>query len=129
MSDQNVETVRRAVEAWRGGDMDAASAFWAQDIEWIPPPDDPDRLHVRGVDAAGDALGKWLSTWEAYRYELTELVDFGGDVLQAGRQAMDARGAEVSSKLFFVWTFRDGRAVRMRMFYHRDQALRAIGMS
>ncbi len=59
--------------------------------------------------------------------ELTELVDFGGDVLQAGRQAMDARGAEVSSELFFVWTFRDGRAVRMRMFYHRDQALRAIG--
>jgi ketosteroid isomerase-like protein len=127
MSDQDVETVRRAVEAWREGDMDAASAFWDRDIEWISPPDDPDRLHVRGVDAAGDALGKWLSTWDAYRYELTELVDFGGDVLQAGRQAMDARGAEVSSELFFVWTFRDGRAVRMRMFYRRDQALRALG--
>src|SRR6266550_1953204 len=68
MSDQNVETVRRAVEAWRGGDMDAASAFWAQDIEWISPPDDPDRLDVRGVDVAGDALGKWLSTWDAYRH-------------------------------------------------------------
>ena len=89
--------------------------------------DDPDRLVVHGVDAAGDALAKWLSTWDAYSYELTELVAFDDDVLQAGRQVMDARGAEVSSELFCVWTFRDRRAVRMRMFYHRDQALRAIG--
>jgi len=127
MSEHNLETVRRAVQAWRDGDVASATAFWDREIEWISPPDDPDRLVVHGVEAAGDALTKWLSTWDAYNYELTELVAFDDDVLQAGRQVMDARGAGVSSELFFVWTFHDGRAVRMRMFYHRDQALRAIG--
>src|SRR2546426_12618343 len=114
MSEKNMETVRRAVQAWRDGDVASATAFWDREIEWISPPDDPDRLVVRGVDAAGDALAKWLSTWDAYSYELTELVAFDDDVLQAGRQGMDARGAEGSSELVCVWAFRGPRAVRMR---------------
>jgi ketosteroid isomerase-like protein len=84
---------------------------------------------VKGVAAAADALNNWLATWDTYSYELTELIDVGDHVLQAGRQVMDARGAEVASELFFVWTFRDGRAIRMRMFYRRAEALKAVGLS
>jgi len=129
MSQENVEMVRRAVEAWDSDDRAAAIAFWDERIEWISPPDDPDRAVVQGAAAAADAMTKWVSTWETYRYELTELRDVDDHVIQAGRQVMDTRGAEVASDVFFVWTFRDGRAVRMRMFYRREEALQAVGLA
>ena len=129
MSRENVELVRSGVEAWMRGDAGAAFAMWDENIEWIAPPEDPDQPVVVGNVAAGEAMAEWMSTWEAYHFELDELIDAGDDVIQAGRQVMAARGAEVSSEIFFVWTIRDGRAVRLRMFYKRDQALEAVGLA
>jgi ketosteroid isomerase-like protein len=128
MSQESVETVRSAVEAWTRGDPAAAVGFWSEDIEWVSPPEDPDRVSVKGVAAAADALATWLSTWDSYRFELTELRDADPHVFQAGRQIMHTRGAEVASDVFFVWTFREQRAIRMRMFYKRGEALTAAGL-
>jgi ketosteroid isomerase-like protein len=128
MSQENVEMVRNGVEAWMSGDVAAVFAMWDEKIEWIAPPEDPDQPVVVGNVAAAEAMAQWLSTWDAYRYEPGELIDAGEEVIQAGRQVMAARGAEVSSEIFFVWTVRDGRAVRLRMFYKRDQALKAAGL-
>ena len=128
MSQENVEIVRNGVEAWMSGDEPAAFASWDEKIEWIAPPEDPDQPVVVGNVAAAEALARWMSTWDEYRLELEELIDAGDDVIQTGRQVMTTRGAEVSSDIFFVWTIRAGRAVRLRMFYQRDQALKAVGL-
>ena len=111
------------------GDVAAAFAMWDENIEWIAPPEDPDQPVVVGNVAAAEAMAQWMSTWDEYRYEPGELIDAGEDVIQAGRQVMAARGAEVSSEIFFIWTIHDGRAVRLRMFYKRDQALEAVGLA
>jgi ketosteroid isomerase-like protein len=129
MSQANVELVRSGVEAWMRGDAGAVFAVWDEEIEWIAPPEDPDQPVVVGSAVAAEAMAQWMSTWEAYDYQLDELIDAGDDVIQAGRQVMAARGAEVSSEIFFIWTIRDGRAVRLRMFYKRDEALQAVGLS
>jgi ketosteroid isomerase-like protein len=129
MSQENVELVQSGVDAWMAGDAEAAFALWDEQIEWIAPPEDPDQPVVLGNAAAAEAMAQWMSTWEAYRYELDEIIDAGDNVIQAGRQVMAARGAEVSSDIFFVWTIRDGRAIRLRMFYKRDQALEAAGLA
>jgi ketosteroid isomerase-like protein len=123
-----VEVVRGAIEAWQRYDATGAIAFWDQDIELVSPPDDPDQVVVKGVTAATAALGRWLSTWDTFHYELTELKDLGDHVLQGGRQVMQTRGAEVASEVYYVWTFRDKRAIRMRMFYDRASALKAVGL-
>src|SRR6202790_2225647 len=129
MSQENVELVRSGVEAWMRGDAGAVFALWDEEIEWIAPPEDPDQPVVVGNTAAAEAMAQWMSTWEAYHYEPGELIDAGDDVIQAGRQVMAVRGAEVSSEIFFVWTIRVGRAVRLRMFYKRAQALEAVGLA
>jgi ketosteroid isomerase-like protein len=128
VSRENVEAVKRAVEAWSRGDQAGAIGFWGEQIEWVSPPEDPDRVVVKGTTAAADALTKWLSNWDSYRYELIELKDVDPHVLQAGRQVMNARGAEVGSDVFFVWTFCNKQAIRMRMFYRRAEALKAVGL-
>jgi ketosteroid isomerase-like protein len=37
MSEENVEIVRRAYEAWNEGGAEAAKQFWAEDIEFHDP--------------------------------------------------------------------------------------------
>jgi ketosteroid isomerase-like protein len=128
MSEENVEIVRKGLEAWLSGDMAAVFSYWDGEIVWVPPPEDPDRAVVVGAEAAAAALTRWMSTWDQYRYELSELIDAGDSVIQAGQQVMVARGAEVGSELFFVWTFRAGYAIEMRMFYNRTQAFLAVGL-
>ena len=60
----------------------------------------------------------WLSSWERYRLELIELLERGDRYFAAvrgsGRGAMS--GAYAEDLFFQVWTFRDGRIVRIENF-------------
>ena len=38
MSEENVEVVRRAFEAWNQGGAESAKRFWAEDYEFHDPP-------------------------------------------------------------------------------------------
>jgi ketosteroid isomerase-like protein len=127
MSEKNVQIVRRAFEV--SDDLDAVSSFWHEQIEWIEPPESPAMVAVVGAAAAREAMEAWMAMWEKYRYDVEELIGAGDQVIVGGTQAMVARGAEVSSALFFVWTLRDGRAVRARLFLSRSQALDAVGLT
>jgi len=125
MSEENVQIVRSAFEV--SDDLDAVSSFWHEQIEWIEPPESPATVAVVGAVAAREAMEAWMGMWEQYRYDVEELIDVGDEVILGGTQVMVARGAEVSSALFFVWTLRDGLAVRARLFLNRSQALNAVG--
>lgn len=126
MSLENVEIVRQAFEV--SDDLDAVSSFWDTAIEWIEPPESPATVSVVGAGAARKAMEEWMAMWDDYRYDVEELIDAGDEVVLGGTQVMIARGAEVSSALFFVWTLRDGRAVRARLFLERSQAVKAAGL-
>jgi ketosteroid isomerase-like protein len=52
MSQENVEVVRRAIEAWNEGGPQSAKRFWAEDFEWNDPPNLPNPRVVRGRDAS-----------------------------------------------------------------------------
>ena len=56
MSEENVEIVRRAYEAWNQGGAESAKRFWAEDYEFHDPPDFPDPRVVRGRDAVAAHL-------------------------------------------------------------------------
>jgi ketosteroid isomerase-like protein len=51
MSQKNVEIVRRYYSAWNEGGIDAARAFWSEEIEWHDAPDMPDSGIYRGAES------------------------------------------------------------------------------
>jgi ketosteroid isomerase-like protein len=53
MSQENVEIVKRAYEAWNRRDMAAVLSACAPDIEWLEREDVPDPTVHRGLNAAG----------------------------------------------------------------------------
>jgi ketosteroid isomerase-like protein len=86
---------------------------------------------VKGADQALAALYEWLEVWEGYAIEFVEAVDAPGDrVLQAIRQRATgaASGVPFEGDLFQVWQIRDGRPIRMEMFFDRNKALAAAGL-
>ena len=132
MSQENVEVVRASVELWCDGRMSEWIATLDADIEWDisahPLPDFPDRGRGRAAFVAH--MGGYLSGWIAYEASGKELIDRGDDVVLIlhERARMPDSDMTLDRDLPTVWTVRDGRAVRLRVFKVRAEALEAVGL-
>jgi ketosteroid isomerase-like protein len=133
MSQENVEVVRASFELWCDGRMGEWIATLDADIEWDisahPLPDFPDRGRGRGAFVGH--MGDYLSGWIAYEASGKELIDQGDNVVLIihERARMPDSDTMLDRDLPTVWTVRDGRAVRLRVFQARAEALEAVGLS
>jgi ketosteroid isomerase-like protein len=115
MSEENVEVVRRIYEAWLQG---RSSRDWIDsDVEYVNPPDAVEGGTRRGRKA-------FAGIRDAYD-------DAGGDVIVIARVRGKGRGSgvDIDWRQGYVWTIRNGKAVRFRWFNKPEQALEAAGMS
>ena len=113
------------------GRVEEAEPLLDQDIDWLEPEDQPDRRVVHGSDAVLPALNEWISSWAEYEITFPELVEGSdGRVLASMRHRARGPGSSVvvEGDLFQVWELRDGRPVRMEMFFDRQKALAAAGL-
>jgi ketosteroid isomerase-like protein len=131
MSQENVEVVRRSFEAFQRGDYEAAVEALDPGIEYDLT-HFPDGQIYLGHDGVREAFRIWLGTWEDYRQVLDELIDLVGDeVLAVVREFGRGKGSgiEVERPTAGVWTMRDGKAVRIRFYPGKAEALEAAGLS
>jgi ketosteroid isomerase-like protein len=131
MSSANVEIVRRAFDAWNGGDPEAAVDLLDPDVEWHLPPNFPDEQEWHGRDAVVRGLTGVAGSFEEFRIEVQELIDAGDRVValvrfhgRAALTGLNLGGMGVDAQ---IWTLRDGKAVDIQMYNGSDEALRAIG--
>ena len=129
MSQENVEIVRRLYETWMPGG-EALLSFVDREIEFSQPPGQPGAGTYRGREGVRRALAQWFEPWDDYRIEVDRLIDLGDDVLAETRQYARGKGSgvEVEHRIFQLWTLRDGRIRRARMYFDRGQALEAAGL-
>jgi ketosteroid isomerase-like protein len=75
-------------------------------------------------------MRKWAGAWDDYRVEAEELTDLGDQVLARTRHRGRGKGSgvEVQQQIFQLLTLRDGKVVRMRMYYDEAEALEAAGL-
>ena len=83
-----------------------------------------------GVDGMTDAWLDWLAPWATYRIEIEKAIDLGNRVLvltlALGRPA--GSEYEVPTTGATIWTFRDGKIVRVENYADRAEALEAAGL-
>ena len=135
MSAENVELVQRLYEWVQAGENDRAFEVYDPDIEW-----DSSRAPwllelgfdplYRGHEGVRTALRGWLEAWDSIEYRPEELIDAGDNVVAFVSLTARGRtsGAAVTYRHPQVWTVRDGKIVRMRVFGDRGEALRAAGL-
>ena len=126
MSQENVDVVRRSVEAYARGDLAAALADAHPEIAWNPFEEMP----MRGLDSVRAYLARWESDWEELKTTPEEFIDAGERVLATVRfnGRGSASGVEVEARSYTVYTLRDGKIIAMEEFIARTDALVAAGL-
>jgi ketosteroid isomerase-like protein len=126
-----VETLRRGYDAlWREGDLDAAVRGLGPDFEWVVPGHPEGELR-RGPDAVKEFFAEWLEPWEDYDIDY-DLRPVGDDRVLA-MCTMRGRGrqshAEVEMRFAQLWSFKDGRPVRMVFYQDAAKAMAVAGVA
>jgi uncharacterized protein len=130
MSQENVETVRRAYEAFNTRDFDAITEVGHPDVEWRPYLSDLGGEPLRGVAAVQRYIGSLAAEWEEFHVEPQEFRDLGDTVLVFVRVLGRGKGSGVETELrtVHVVTLRDGKIWRNRTYRDADDALEAVGL-
>jgi hypothetical protein len=83
MSQENVKTLRRAVDAVNRRDKALWRAACDPEIENVPPRDWPESEPTRGPDAIWDFYVEAMDSWGAGIYEYSEITEVSHDDLVA----------------------------------------------
>src|SRR5215207_10565572 len=131
MSQENVEIVKAALDAWPRG-LDALAEYWTDDIDHRAIEGALyDRGPMHGKEAVRDYLRDWLDMFDDFKVEPVELIDAGEDqvvgVLRVSGRAK-LSGVETDLTYAVVYTIRDGKIARGREYWTKEQALEAAGL-
>jgi ketosteroid isomerase-like protein len=133
MSEENVAIVYEAYDAWNRGEFDdAVRRFASEEIE----------LHIIGgfEDLIGEAFvgrDRVVSVWRelagTLRLQMTVERVYDADeqvVVTLTQRALGAEsGAPTTLRPGQVWTFREGKVIRVDSYYTWENALEAAGLS
>ena len=131
MLEENVELVRRALQALDRRDLTSWLAVCDEDSEVVFTRDWPEP-GVRGAEAAFNWYIQFFDTLQPFRTADAEFIDAGADkVLLQYRVDLRGRGsgAKVEWRRRCVVTIQKGRLLRAEWFSDRAEALEAAGLS
>jgi ketosteroid isomerase-like protein len=133
MSQENVNVVRAAYDAWNRGSLETALSLLDPQVEVFPPPDFPEAGSHRGLNEVRHWAEDFLQAWGEVRAEPERFIDAGQQVVVTLRyygrgkeSGAEVRGAVVDAH---VWTLRNGKVEKLQMYQGTDEALEAAGLS
>lgn len=131
MSQENVESFRRNVEAFNRGDLEGWLATYDADASFAPI-----SAPIAGVYRGHGGLRRWftdnLESFETFRVNFTDVRDLGDDrLLVIGTIHLRAREGEIETDLptAAIATWRAGLLIDWKDYGDRKKALEAAGLS
>jgi ketosteroid isomerase-like protein len=138
MSEENLETVRRAIGAFVSTQYDPRTlsedeflAIFDPEVTYDVSRTNPETQAHHGREGILEILEQWVRTWDEYEIEVLELVDAGGDrVVSVIRERGKLSGSDgwVEHVRGALWTVRKQRIARYEEYEDRAQALGAAGL-
>jgi ketosteroid isomerase-like protein len=126
VSEQNLALVRQIYDAW---DRNASARdFIAEDVEYV----NPSYAVEPGTRVGRRSFVVVRETYEDFKIRVERFIDAGDDdivVLARYTASGTASGVRLEGEHGYVWTLRDGQAVRFRWFSSHAEALEAAGIS
>jgi ketosteroid isomerase-like protein len=129
MSQENVEIVRTAIEAFNRGDNDGVVADFAPDCE-LDLSRAPGPVHgVYPRDQFWEAVDELVGIWASVRIEPHEFIEAGEQVVVPWTaHFLRPDGIEVRAGPTWTFTIRDGAIEHICMYQERQEALEAAGL-
>ncbi len=134
MSQENVEIMRRLLDAWNRRDIEDILALTDPEAEYVNPPAAVEPGTRRGHDEIVAVMRK---QWEAMPdgiQEIDRFVDRGDEIITVTRlsRTMPGSDARISSPVLISWKLRDGKIIRFKQLGAGPDfpdALEAAGLS
>ncbi|HWX95995.1 MAG TPA: nuclear transport factor 2 family protein [Solirubrobacteraceae bacterium] len=131
MSQRNVELVRKALDAYMRRDVQALRGLADPDVEldWSAS-----RAWLAGVYRGfNETLRFYEDYFEAFEEIVIEpdrFIDVGDSVVVPNvAHQLGRHGNEVSARSTLVFTVRNGKLLRIRLFQETEQALEAVRLT
>jgi ketosteroid isomerase-like protein len=132
VSRENVEVVLNTFRAFQERDDEALFANYAPDIVWDLGRYSPwtEQPLFRGHDGIRQFFRLWLEDFEDYEGQALDPVDAGERVVVTvvDRAKGKRSGVPIERRHAQIWTFRDGKVVRIQILDSRAEALNAVGL-
>ena len=130
MSQENVEIVKAAFEAWNAGDWDAIPELFDPDVVVRPADDWPEAGAIVGQEAVARWFGQLRETWDADRSEpISDFINVADHVVVRFLWRTTGRGPEANMEITIAYTLRKGRISGMEYFWDHTESLEAVGLS
>jgi ketosteroid isomerase-like protein len=126
VSQENVDRVKAGFDAHNRGDLDALVEFYDPEVVF-------ETLLLgthRGNEAIRLIYEENQKNMAGYDVVPVELIDAGDKVVAVAQMvgAGPASGIAIEDRFAFVFTFKQGRAVREQAFRNKEEALEAAGV-
>jgi ketosteroid isomerase-like protein len=131
MSQENVELVRRTVDAFNRGDLTGTLENWAPDAVW-----DWSNSHgfdagvFRGHEEIRAFAQRFLETFDEVRFELGDPVEVEDGLLMVENVAYvrGREGIEAQARSAWLIRIRDGEQTSLTLYQTKQEALEAAGL-
>jgi ketosteroid isomerase-like protein len=129
VSQENVEVVRRSLDAFARQGPEAALPFLDREVV-IVDPDLPGGGRFEGHEGFLAFVSQVLDAFEDYRVEPEEFLDAGERVVVFLHHQARGKGsgAPIELRDAQVWTIAEDRATRIDLYLDRGEALDAVGL-
>jgi ketosteroid isomerase-like protein len=135
MSQENVEVIRAAFEAWNAGELQDVPSYFHPELVYHPRADEPDPSPHVGRVAYERLIYGFVDSFSEVTFEVLEVIDAGDRVIAStvlhavlhGQES--ASGAGVSDTYVFVYKLHDGLVVEGWEYKTKQEALEAVGLS
>jgi ketosteroid isomerase-like protein len=130
MSQENVELLRRSIDAVNRRDLDAYLALMDEEVEAISR-----IVAVEGGLHGHDGIRRWWEEWFSafpdYEITIDEIRDLGDVTIAAVRAVAHGAGSEVplQDTIWIAGRWRRRKCVWWRVSYNEKEALEAAGLS
>ena len=133
MSQENVEVVRVAYDAFAREGLDRFMEHFTDDVDYnVLGADGLIHGPIHGKDGVRAWLQDWIDMFDRFRMDLVEVIDAGGDTVFTAERfggCAPLSGVEADSPNWTVFTIRDGKIASGHEYATREQALEAAGLS
>jgi len=116
-------------EQWFASTAEAVAGLLDPDVESVPAWRGAGTTYL-GIDGFREMWLDWLEPWSSYHVQVDEMIELEDSVvvLVRDRGLRHGMNAEVELISGSLWTFNDGKVVRVEFYANREELREAVGL-
>ena len=131
MSEENVNVIRRIVEAFNRGGVEAALPYFDSEIKWVGPPEWLEDHLYEGHAGLRRLAEQWTQNFDEYRLDPERFIDSEAGVIALLLTGGRIKGSvdPIDQPVAWVCQLSGGKVAHVQVYFSWEEGLDAAGLS